>query len=202
MSRAQDPLDAANPFSTRHTRPGSIPYRFASGVSVDLLVERLERNQWWGQILGAHGSGKSALVATLVPAIERAGRQVILVELHDGQRRLPEHWQGEADLSRPTVVIVDGCEQLSPWNRYRLKRFCRCRGLGLIVTAHRPLGLPDLFSTSVDPDLAQEIVRSLLGDAETRIRPEEVRECFDRQQGNLREVLFDLYDLYEQRRPS
>ena len=30
----------------------------------------------------------------------------------------------------------------------------------------------------------------------------ELTECFARRGGNLREVLFDLYDLYEQRRPS
>ena len=46
-------------------------------------------NGWWGEILGPHGAGKSALLATLIPAVERAGRRPVLVELHDGQRRLP-----------------------------------------------------------------------------------------------------------------
>jgi hypothetical protein len=166
------------------------------------LVERLRQNQWQGQILGGHGSGKSALVAALVPAIERAGRQVVLIELHDAERRLPADWKQRADLSRPTVVIVDGCEQLAPWNRFRLKRFCRRLGLGLVVTTHRPLGLPDLFCTAVSPELAQEIVQSLLGHQRPLIGSEEVVQYMERHQGNLREVLFDLYDLYEQRRPA
>jgi hypothetical protein len=165
------------------------------------LVQRLSGNGWQGQVLGSHGSGKSALVAALIPAIEQAGRQTVLIELHDRQRRLPDDWLQRADLSRPTVVIVDGCEQLTRWNRSALKRLCRRRGLGLLVTAHRSLGLPDLYRTSVDLALAQEIVRSLLGDQQGLIGPDEVRQCLDRRQGNLREALFDLYDLYEQRRP-
>lgn len=201
MSGPEDPSGSANPLSTRFTRPGAIPYRFPAGTSAALVVERLCHSEWQGQILGSHGSGKSALVAALIPAIEQAGRQVVLIELHDQQRRLPDDWLQRADLSRPTVVIVDGCEQLAPWNRSALKRSCRRRGLGLLVTAHRSLGLPDLFCTSVDLPLAQEIVRSLLGDQQSLIRPEEVEQCFDRHRGNLREALFDLYDLYEERRP-
>lgn len=201
MSGPEDPSGKANPFSTRFTRPGGIPYRFPPGTSAELLVERLAENGWQGQILGSHGSGKSAFVAALIPAIERAGRQVVLVELHDQQRRMPDDWLQRVDPSRPTAVIVDGCEQLSSWNRSALKRSCRRRGLGLLVTAHRSLGLPDLFCTSVDLPLAQEIVRSLLGDQQSLIRPEEVEQCFERHRGNLREALFDLYDLYEERRP-
>jgi hypothetical protein len=191
-----------NPFSTRRTRPGGIPFRFPPGVNAESLVERLRQNLWRGQVVGDHGSGKSALIAALAPAIERAGRQVILIELHDAQRRLPADWQQRADLSRPTVVIVDGCEQLAPWNRFGLKWFCRRRGLGLVVTTHRSLGLPDLFRTSVGPELAQAIVDSLLGAEKSLIGPEEVAQAMDRHRGNLREVLFDLYDLYERRRPG
>lgn len=201
MSRAHDPSGKSNPFSTRFTRPGGIPYRFPPGMSAELLVERLSRNGWRGQILGSHGSGKSALVAALIPAIERAGRQVVLMELHDRQRRLPKNWTQRAGLSRSTAVIVDGCEQLAPWNRWLLKWFCRRRGLGLLVTTHRSLGMPDLLCTSVDLPLAQEIVESLLGDQKLLISPEDVKQRFEVQQGNLREVLFDLYDLYERRRP-
>jgi hypothetical protein len=200
MSRALDPIGGVNPFSTRFTRPGGIPFRFPPGMSPELLVERLRQNNWWGQVLGGHGSGKSALIAALAPAIQRAGRQVILIELHDAQRRMPADFG--ADVSRPTVMIVDGCEQLARWNRFRLKRLCRRWGLGLVVTSHRSLGLPDLFHTAVGPELAQEIVRSLLADEASLVAAEEVAACMDHHQGNLREVLFDLYDLYERRRPA
>ena len=193
-------MTLANPFSTRWTRPGGIPFRFPPGVSPESLVERLRQNGWRGQVVGGHGSGKSALVAALAPAIKRAGRQVLLIELHDGQRRPPADFG--ANLSPPTVLIVDGCEQLTLWNRFRLKWFCRRWGVGLVVTTHRSLGLPDLFRTSVTPELAQEIVESLLGPDKSLIRQEEVAQATARHQGNLREVLFELYDLYEQRRPG
>ena len=202
MNGPVDPCGRANPFSTRFTRPGAVAYRFPAGLSAATLVQRLSHSGWQGQILGPHGSGKSALVAALIPAIKQAGRQTVLIELHDQQRRLPDDWLQRTDPSRPTVVIVDGCEQLASWNRAGLKRSCRRRGLGLLVTTHRPLGLPDLYCTSVDLALAQEIVRSLLGDQQSLVAPDEVKQCFERHQGNLREALFDLYDLYEERRPD
>ena len=68
MTPNSDP-SADNPFSTRYTRPGAIPFRFPPGTSADGLVEQLRRQQWRGAIVGPHGSGKSSLVAALVPPL-------------------------------------------------------------------------------------------------------------------------------------
>jgi hypothetical protein len=72
---SHDPESAENPFSTRHVRPGAIAYQFPPGKSADRLVQRLGENNWQGQIVGPHGSGKSALMAALKAAIEQSGRQ-------------------------------------------------------------------------------------------------------------------------------
>jgi len=196
-----DPESAENPFSTRRVRPGAIGYHFPEGRSAPGLVERLRENGWRGQIVGPHGSGKSALVGALIPGIEQAGRRVVLIELHDRQRRLPVSLRRTPDMGAGAVVIVDGYEQL-PWRRrFSLEWFCRRRGLGLVVTSHRSLGLPDLFRTTTSVATARQIVDRLLGEGPSRvIRPEEVDQRFSVHQGNMREILFDLYDLYEQRR--
>jgi hypothetical protein len=191
-----------NPFCTRRVRPGAIPFLFPPGEDVETLVRRLQRNGWWGEIVGGHGSGKSALLATLIPQIEQAGRHATLVELHDGQRRLPLDLSRDSRLKPPLVLIVDGYEQLSRWRRFLLRRHCRRRGWGLLVTAHVSVGLPELFRTVASPELAERIVGQLMAGRLPPCTASELAACLARRGGNLRETLFDLYDLYEQSRSS
>jgi len=189
-----------NPFCTRRVRPGAIPFLFPAGQDAEALVRRLQQSGWWGEIIGTHGAGKSALLATLIPQIELAGQHAAIVELHDGQRRLPLDINRDSRLRPPMVLIVDGYEQLSRWRRFLLKRRCRRRGWGLLVTAHAPAGLPELYRTAATPDLVETIVGQLMGGQASPFTVMELTECFARRNGNLRETLFDLYDLYEQRR--
>ena len=165
-----------------------------------MLLGRLEQNAWCGEIVGPHGSGKSALLATLIPALERAGKRTCLVELHDGQRRLPVDLRSAPELQGDAVVIVDGYEQLGALARFRLRRFRRRRRLGLVVTAHAPVGFPELFRTATNIELARRIVATLLDEHPSVIPPEDVAAAFSRHDGDMRETLFELYDLYEQRR--
>jgi hypothetical protein len=188
---------AENHFSTRHIRPGAVPFLFPPGQSAEGLVELLRGKNWWGEIVGPHGSGKSSLLAAIIPALRDAGRSTLLVDLHDGQRRLPVDLRRIDGLGHDAVVIVDGYEQLSLWSRWRLRRFCRRRGLGLLVTSHQPAGFPLLFRTSTSPTLAQEIVRQLLQGRPELVDAAEVAQRFESRRGDLRELLFDLYDVYE-----
>ena len=196
------PTDAGNPFSTRYTRPGAIAFRFPPTFSAEGLVQRLRAQGWNGAIVGPHGSGKSSLLAVLVPAIRATGKSVLLIELHDGQRRLPIRLQRRGDLHAGSVLVIDGFEQLSRLARWSLDRFRRSRQIGLVVTSHRPAGLPELYRTSTSVALAGEIVESLLAGQGRCISPEELAERYHARGGDLRETLFDLYDLYEQRRSS
>ncbi|NUQ65687.1 MAG: hypothetical protein HUU20_24720 [Pirellulales bacterium] len=199
MTGHDDLAPADNPFSARHVRPGAIPYRFPPGESSETLLARLGQAGWRGQIVGPHGSGKSTLVAALLPLVEQAGVPAVLVELHDGQRTLPVDLQ-RTRLAPRTLVVVDGYEQLSILSRARLCWCCRRKRLGLLVTTHRPVRLPVLFETRTGPDLANRLVRELLAGEAEFVEPEEVSRRLEEHGGNLREVLFDLYDLYEQRR--
>lgn len=188
-----------NPFATRYVRPGAVQYLFPSDCNAERLVERLRVNGWWGQIVGAHGSGKSSLLAALSPALN-AERCVISLTLHDGERRLDSGWRHRKPLDAHSLVVVDGYEQLSRWNKFRLKWICRRRSAGLLVTAHANVGLPTLFETATDVPTAQRIVTGLLMPGDQTIGLGDIAQAWKARAGNLREALFDLYDLYEQRR--
>lgn len=189
-----------NPFSTRCVRPGAVPFLFPEGDDAQQLVGRLREQGWWGAVLGPHGSGKSALVATLVEAMERLPRRVLRVELHDRERHLPDHARRTLAQDPPEQLVVDGYEQLGRLARWRLRRHCRRRGLGLLASAHRPVGLPELYRTQVDLDLAQRLVEHLQAGHEPLVGPDDVAAAHARHGENLRELLFALYDLYESRR--
>ncbi|HVX63903.1 MAG TPA: hypothetical protein VHC19_24990 [Pirellulales bacterium] len=193
---------STNPFATRYVRPGAIAFRFAEGESARRLVARLQANGWRGQIVGAHGTGKSTLLASLRPALEAAGRSVVSFSLHDGQRRLPANPRLLRSLREQDMLVIDGYEQLGAMARFSLRLICRKSRCGLLVTAHADVGLPALYATQVDLSTAQSIAADLLSGAESTISQADVEQALTQHSGNLREALFYLYDLYELRRSS
>jgi hypothetical protein len=190
----------SNPFATRFVRPGALSYRLPPGVSLATLLARLRESAGLGQIVGPHGSGKSSLLAALARALESAGRQLVKVRLHDGQRRWPTEidprlWNGN------TLVLVDGYEQLGRWARWRLARWRRRAGCGLLVTAHACVGLPTIWQTQPTADLLEAIVADLLHrPALTAAERALVDGAFKRRRGDLREALFELFDDVERGR--
>ncbi|MFZ5831375.1 MAG: hypothetical protein ACOY3P_14920 [Planctomycetota bacterium] len=152
----ETPVHTANPFAARRLRPGFVPYVFPEGSgeasrggehSLAGLVARLRGNRFWGEVVGPHGSGKSALVASLVGVLEAQRHRSIVVELHDGQRRMPAHVLRAAAGQAAELLVIDGYEQLLSFVRWHVCWHCRRHGIGLVVTAHRPMGLPPLVTT-------------------------------------------------------
>lgn len=189
---------AANPFSTRFVRPGAIPYLFPTGLAVDTLLESFPPGAR-AQIVGPHGSGKSTLLTCLTEALKSAGRTTCRFDLHDGQRNMPPGWVKQACHAGADTIIVDGYEQLSWWNRWRLSRDCRRRTWSLLVTAHADVGLQTLLRVAPTIDDAQAVVARLLAGTEPLVGSDDVAECFAATGGNLRETLFALYDRHERR---
>jgi hypothetical protein len=191
------PIDD-NPFASRYVRPGAMPYRFDHGHDVEFILRRFDEAGRRGQIVGPHGSGKSTLLAALAAALRAKGEQTKIVELHDGCRHLP----ADADPPAGGVLLVDGYEQLSRISRWRLAYGVRRRQAGLIVTTHTPQRLPTLYTTAVGEDAAVQLAEQLLvrSQGPDCIRADEVRALFRAEHGNMREVFFRLYDLYESRR--
>lgn len=202
---------ACNPFSTRFTRPGALPFHFDQGEDISNIVARLRQQNWFGQIIGPHGSGKSTLVATLRPALEAAGRDLQLVQLQQIVGRLGRAkglFSGRRSLeklawrrfSAATQVIIDGYERLGPLARWLVVARCRRRGCGLLVTTHHDSGLPTIYTMQPRLELALALVRRLLPTTDV-IGQDDVESAWQIHHGNLREVLFSLYDLFEERRP-
>jgi hypothetical protein len=189
-----------NPFCTRRVRPGAVTFCFPLGSSAEDIINRLRQNLWRGEIVGPHGSGKSTLISHILTPLDEAGRKPIFFELHNAQHRLTNDWRETIELtvsSKPAIVVVDGYEQLNSWNRFWLNRYCHDRDVGLLVTSHVPVGLPEIYNTSSSLDLACQIVEQLLQNEEKNIPTEIVSELFTRHDGNIREVLFNLYDIWE-----
>lgn len=189
----------ANPFSTRYVRPGAVPYVFDDEQNAASLLERLSQLGWCAQIVGPHGSGKSTLVAHLVEQLGRAARPAHVLSLHDGQRRPPRDWMTRAVQEGVAMIVVDGYEQLSRWSRFRLRRACRRHGWGLLVTAHRDVGLPTLLETSTTLQKAYAVVERIAPDASS-LGQDVIERCYTASGGNMRETLFLLYDEFEKRR--
>jgi hypothetical protein len=177
-------------------RPGAFGYLFRAGETADGLVRQLAESGWRGQIVGPHGSGKSTMVASLLPAFERAGRRACVFALHDGQRKMPRAWMAQARALQARLIVVDGYEQLNWLSRTVLKRRCARAGWGLLVTAHADVNLPTLARIEPDVAIAQAVVARLLPPGEAMDR-EMVAESFAAANGNMREMLFALYDRYE-----
>lgn len=189
----------SNPFATRFIRPGMIPYVFPPGVTASSIIDQLAAQNWRGAILGPHGSGKSSLLAVLVPLLEETGKQVIQQQLQGGERQL--RWQ-ELDTDNwnsRTLVVIDGYEQLGSWQRILLRARCRLEGAGLLVTAHGPVGITPVFTTQPTVELTQSIVQQLLPSNDKRIQPVDIEREFTRHRRNIRETLLSLYDVYRSR---
>jgi hypothetical protein len=191
---------ADNPFSTRHVRPGAVPFFFSPGESIQSLLDRLHSAQGWGEIVGPHGSGKSTLLCALLAALDADGQRSLLLRVTSGERRLPAEARRIRELPAGATLAVDGFEQLSRFRRCLLRRACRSRDLGLIVTTHESAGLPRLATLAPTLETAQRIVAALTAGRESPIADLEVAASFAAAGGNLRETLFALYDLYERRR--
>lgn len=188
-----------NPFATRFVRPGALAYRYPAGDSAEQLVERLRASGWWGQIIGPHGSGKSTLLASLPPALAAAGRESLTIALHQHNRRLRRIDELNG-LGRDSQLIVDGYEQLGRWARWRLSYRCRRVGCGLLVTAHQDVGLPTVALVEPSLETLRYVAAQLAPEGDSTIGADDVSAAWQRCGGNLREALFDLYDLYELRR--
>lgn len=189
-----------NPFRSSRLRPGAAPYVSPGPEWVAGLADQFATAAR-AQIIGPHGSGKSALLAALVGALRARGRTVEVCELRAGQRRLPENiWRWPT--VPPVVLAIDGFEQLSKIEQWRVRYRTWRAGVGLLVSAHAPVGLPTLVHTSPNLAVAQQVAAQLQSGGTPLVSPDDVAHAYSRCGGDLRETLFALYDLYEARRTT
>ncbi|MFO0943484.1 MAG: hypothetical protein U0930_22340, partial [Pirellulales bacterium] len=217
--------DLVNPLATRYVAPGKLPWIDVGTVDLSHLASRFASLRR-AQIVGVHGSGKSTLLENLVPKLG----SVVLRQGASSQTKFESSNPADSYPNSSAIcwfsvrrgaavmdslmqfittkkfcgtLVIDGFEQLNWWQRWQIKRWvgrCECK---LLVTAHRNLGLPLLFQTSISEDLARRVIRqAFLAARGTADLPEPLErlpweQLLKKHRGNLRECLMEVYDLIE-----
>jgi hypothetical protein len=179
-----------NPF--RAQRMDALRYRLAGGL--DALLDRLVTLEMRAAVVGPHGSGKTALLAALVPRLQARGYEVAELRLGRGERRIDARTEAWLGLSAPgRVLVLDGSDELALLDRLRVLRASR-RASGLLVATHRHGLLPTLHRCRPTPALLAELIAELHAGCPCALPPP--RELYTRHRGNLRAALRELYDLH------
>lgn len=191
-SPSPDDIDS-NPFSTRFIRPDQLSYLDLPDNTPAEVWGRIREAGFLGQIVGPHGAGKTALLHRIVDLMNSDGINSNWQTIRPGMRVVP------ASLSRETVTCLEGAELLPKWNLWRILWRVR-RGSRVIFTTHQALTkVPVVATLQPRLDVAQRIVTTLLVGREPVIDEDDVRATYQKHGGNLREMLLDLYDVYESR---
>jgi hypothetical protein len=70
----------------------------------------------------------------------------------------------------------------------------------LLVTSHRECGLPVLYCAQPNLAMVERLIGESLPWHGGRISRADIHRAWQRHGGNVREVLFELYDVFEARR--
>ncbi|MFM7107909.1 MAG: hypothetical protein ACKOZU_04820 [Planctomycetaceae bacterium] len=187
-----------NPFATRHTAPGRLAPRNARGDPLDLaaLLVRL-RAAGRAAIEGPHGAGKTNLLRALADRLVDDRDLAGLV-----RPRSPADGPGVLRAVRGappgTTLCIDSWEALGRTWAVAVRWTAWRRGVGLLVTSHRPTGMTMLVRCETSPDLLARLVEDLPPHGGL-IDGADVERAFRRHRGDVREALYDLYDRFERR---
>lgn len=222
----------SNPFATRFVRPGGLAWISSPDNSVATIAERFKReHRCQAAIVGPHGSGKSTLLAHLVPRLGEVGwyqspdnqsgllnpdGAVVWLGLRRAsQRPLPQVMASRKYWGPNGLLVVDGFEQLRPWEALCVRVTQRAAKMGLLATCHRRsrvpyLSLATLVNTHADVAAVQRLVALRLSSTtgfspalkEELTQLQLIERLLREEQGSVREVFMRLYDLVENRRAS
>lgn len=176
-----------------------------TGIGLLYLADQLEVHGYRAQVVGPHGGGKSTLMHDLAMVLCQLGHAVFYRSLHDRQRNFPHSFYEQLNrwMSRPgpqgaRIVFLDGYEKLSWLHRVSFRLFCQSRRLGLLVSTHSPVfGTPVLYRTRTSAQTLQVILEYLLDETDFVLDDLRVANLYERYRGDIREILFNLYDEYE-----
>lgn len=98
------------------------------------------------------------------------------------------------------LVVIDGLEQLSWMRRKRLIFQSYWYGMRLLVTAHsKENWIPTLLHTDVNFHQAKALLTGLIPTRTRMPTDEQLAGLLHKHDGNMREVLMDLYDDFQSR---
>lgn len=185
-------LARENPLTVQRVR--RLRYRL-TGASWEEMLQRLHALDYRAAIVGAHGHGKTTLMEDLGQRLAAEGWEVRSLRLQRGQGWLTaEQRRSLVDgAGRRAMWFVDGIDELSALERWRLLR--ERRAGGMVIAVHREGLLPTLWRCETSPRLLEALLSELGVGGEHRPGPSAER-LFAEHDGNLREALRALYDVY------
>jgi energy-coupling factor transporter ATP-binding protein EcfA2 len=183
-----------NPFAAH--RIEALSFQFLHG-DWELRLRRLEKLDWRASIVGPKGSGKTTLLLELKQKLHDAGEiSDSLTQVHycfvgrTERDRLAQAVEINSAIEQNLMLLIDGIERFT-WRQRR--NILRNKSSKMVVTAHRPVGLPVWLHNRTSPELAQTLLRHLIDNPEPWI----VDQCdslFQKHRGNIRDVFRSLYD--------
>jgi len=184
-----------NPFSTRFTRPGAIPFVFPKEASLESVIRAFLKPNAQGAIVGPHGSGKSTLLEMLSQHWSEAGLVEQRVRLTAARKHdsIPL-----GDLRADSLLVIDGFEQLPYWKQRWIRWRCQHKRARLLVTTHGDCGLPMVLQTKPDWSLAYKLSATLLA-YDTAPYESDLRRIWNEAPGDIRAYFFRLYHWCESR---
>lgn len=193
----------SNPFRSANIRPGANSFHFVADASLESLLSKL-RSQQRCAIVGRHGTGKSTLFRALVQCWRQQVGNVACYNFDAGHRAavgsLTQALVGHAAEATPSLWAIDGFEQV-PW-RIRQRLLRHHQPGHLLVTTHRSsAALPLLYETSGDLDMAQRVIADILRREHLPMSPaygpQRIKALHAKHRGNVRDMLFELYDQFQ-----
>jgi hypothetical protein len=176
-----------NPF--RSEQIDTLPYR-PQGWTWEELVARLDSLDNRAAVVGPHGSGKTALVESLIPRLEARGFACRAHRLRRSDRDVPRDVL--RGLTERHILVLDGADLLGRLAWRRVRRAAREAG-GLVVACHRPGLLPTLVECTTSAELLAALVRELHPDGAPALA-DALPALFEKHSGDLRAALRELYD--------
>ena len=180
-----------NPLAAQHTE--RLAFRFPSG-SWESHWEQLHRLAFRAAIVGPKGSGKTTLLEQLRDRLIATGAKCHLTRPPLARIDQQHFLQVCLDHPEGTLLLVDSAEQLTRWNWWQLTRRSAKRGLGLMVTLHRPRrSLPTWLHCQATPELFLELLDELVPHPAPHWRAIALA-AYHQHSGNIREAFRELYD--------
>ena len=205
----------SNPFATKFVNAGRLDFVGLGEAELDRLAEALMHQNGNGQIIGRHGVGKTTLTFELekrVASLRDSDSTYNFVRKTIGPRgtvRTPKSVSqtlkneslGDPDSTSRTakmVLVLDGVERLSWFQRLALIKSCQRKRIGLLITSHRPVwGVRILAELKPDFSRFESVFQTLTSGCEFKLSSERLREIFADNNGNMREALMSCYDEFE-----
>ncbi len=183
-----------NPF--RVSQMESLPWVNFS-LSIDKLFENWQQNNFYGQLIGKHGAGKTTASLLLQQkAIENGFTCHYLFANTDSKSVIYKDWLRQISLFDVSdLLILDGIDHAPFFLKRKLFKAFR----QTLFIVHQPIkNLPIIDHFHVTPELLIQLVENLAGE-EGLVLLEKAggaKKLLEKHRDNLRECFFELFKFW------